>query len=509
MAYCLRNTIQKAITLGGGVLFFCSFLLNSMAPVHAISGQEFDKAVVKAANARLGAGLALAGYVPIVKGIQSTKSWEWVIAINDAYYTGNMDGWEAVPYPAKLKQDGSSFEYIIAGPEINPVVSRLVLSNKDVAKAIDKWQSKYQDLSIFVKVVENQIVLLAQFEFANASKGATHERLQHLFKASNALLGYSRKAVDDVWKDRWNELKDVTITELDNNDMMILAESSFYEVQEQSEHAKVGYFSYTEEDKYNLEIFNNGDELIFAHWFQVGTDYLQKVMPEIEVYVGKKPIKHAARTVVLEDPEIEGILSVRGIFPLSEGTVTGEQIRDGYKHFKDDFSKGLYKVVWDVVGGKADETWEALSAQKPTYIKKDEIETLLDEDFDGVEGESEEGKEGFWEFTLDDERNVEVTNEGESLLLGMWWELPEEVTADQSEKVIDRVNEYLAKKNVKHFPATAGLYPEYENLVLVSVRIRLDGTVTNEQLREAYTDMMYEFGKDLHKQVAKAIKKET
>lgn len=509
MIHRLRNTIQKSILLLGGPLLFCSFLVNSIAPVHAISAKEFDKAVAKAAGARLGAGLALAGYVPIVKGIQSTKSWEWVIAINDAYYTGNMDGWEAVPYPAKLKQNGNSFEYVIAGPEINAVVSRLVLGNKDVAKAIGKWQAKYQDLSIFVEVVENQIVLLARFEFANASKGATHERLQHLFKASNALLGYSRKAIDDVWKDRWNQLKDVPITELDNNDMMILAESSLYEVQEESEYAKVGYFTYSEEDKYNLEIFNNGDELIFAHWFQVGTDYVQKVIPEIEAYVGKKPIKHAASTVVLEDPEAEGILSVRGIFPLSAGTITGEQIRNGYKHFKGDFSKGLYKVVWDVVEGKTDVAWEAMSVQNPTYIKKDEIETILDEDFDGTEVESEVGKEGYWEFTLDDERNVEVTNEGESVRLGMWWEMPEEVTASQSGKVIDRVNEYLAKKNVKHFPATASLYPEYENLVLVSVRIQLDGTVTNEQLREAYTDMMYEFGKNLHKEVTKAIKKET
>ena len=45
--------------------------------------------------------------------------------------------------------------------------------------------------------------------------------------------------------------------------------------------------------------------------------------------------------------------------------------------------------------GETDETWEALSVQKPTYIKKDEIETILDEDFDGTEGESEEGKGGY------------------------------------------------------------------------------------------------------------------
>ena len=141
MTHRLRNTIQKSIMWIGGALLFCSFFPNSFTPVHAISAKEFDKAVVKAANARLGAGLALAGYVPIVKGIQSTKSREWVIAINDAYYTGNMDGWKAVPYPAKLKQDGHSFEYLIAGPEINGVVCRLVLSNKDVAKAIDKWQA--------------------------------------------------------------------------------------------------------------------------------------------------------------------------------------------------------------------------------------------------------------------------------------------------------------------------------------------------------------------------------
>jgi hypothetical protein len=219
--------------------------------------------------------------------------------------------------------------------------------------------SKFQDFLIFVKVVENQIVLLAQFDFTHASKGATHERLQHLFRASNALLAYSRKAVDDVWKDRWNELKDVPITELTNNDTMILADSDFYDKQEEIECAEVGYFTYSLEDKYKLEIFNNGDEFIFAHWFQVGTDYVEKVIPEIEAYVGEKPIKHAARTVVLKDPEAEEILSVRGISPLSTGTVKGEQIREGYKHFKDDFSKGLYKVVWDVVGGKTDETWEA------------------------------------------------------------------------------------------------------------------------------------------------------
>jgi len=90
----------------------------------------------------------------------------------------------------------------------------------------------------------------------------------------------------------------------------------------------------------------------------------------------------------------------------------------------------------------------------------------------------------------------------------MWWEMPEAVTADQSGKVVDRVNKYLSKKNVTHFPASAGLYPEYENLVLVSVRIQLNGTVANEQLWEAYTDMMYEFGKNLNKEVTKAIKKE-
>ena len=90
----------------------------------------------------------------------------------------------------------------------------------------------------------------------------------------------------------------------------------------------------------------------------------------------------------------------------------------------------------------------------------------------------------------------------------MWWEMPEAAIADQSGKVVDRVNKYLSKNNVTHFPASAGLYPEYENLVLVSLRIQLDGTITNAQLREAYTDMMYEFGKNLHKEVTKAIKKE-
>ena len=212
--------------------------------------------------------------------------------------------------------------------------------------------SKFQDLLIFVKVVENQIVLLAQFDFTHASKGATHERLQHLFRASNALLAYSRKGVKDVWKDRWNELKDVPITELDNNDMMILADVDFYGKQEESEYAKVGYFTYCLEDKYNLEIFNNGDEFIFAHWFQVGTDYVEKVIPEIEAYVGEKPIKHAARTVVLEDPEAEGILSVRGIPPYQQGQSRANRSERATSTSKTTSVKASTKLCGMWLGGK-------------------------------------------------------------------------------------------------------------------------------------------------------------
>mgnify|MGYP003990195763 FL=1 len=87
--------------------------------------------------------------------------------------------------------------------------------------------------------------------------------------------------------------------------------------------------------------------------------------------------------------------------------------------------------------------------------------------------------------------------------------MPEEVTETQSAKVVDRVNAYLAKKNVKPFPAKASVYPGYGHLVLISLKISLDGTVSNLQLREAYQHMMYEFGDKLDKEVRKAIDKET
>mgnify|MGYP004386665545 CR=1 FL=1 len=144
---------------------------------------------------------------------------------------------------------------------------------------------------------------------------------------------------------------------------------------------------------------------------------MAQVLLEAQACVEKRKAKNACQTFIIEDPDIKGLLSVSAIYDLSSGTVTGKHIRDRYNNFRDGFGKHVYDKVWDLVGDTID-------------AEQDELEGILEEDFDGTECQLQGAPEGCYEFTLEDNLNCEVTNYGDKLVFGMYWEFPEDVTAD-------------------------------------------------------------------------------
>ncbi|MBT3606364.1 MAG: hypothetical protein HOE48_05110 [Candidatus Latescibacteria bacterium] len=486
-------------------------LMISSSWIHAEVKREDVDFSVKDAGKSVGETLAGAnedGSQPIITNLEP-GSWEWTMTVNGGVRDG--DYVRTLSYPAKLTYDTQKVEFVFMGAPLRPQVAELVLEHKGMKKGLKAWHKKYSDIELNIGLNENRIYLSAVWNYANGSQNDLFNRLKHIYGACHGILVWGATADREAWEDRQKELDKTVVTSITNYDMMMLFDHDLIAFQEEKDFAKVGYFPYLMNGERHHEVINNGDELIFSQWFYVGDDpaLVQEVKSLAEAYVTKKKIKNAEKMHVVVDIESAKVLSVRAVFSLASGGYKGKKLREAYDDFYDGYSKDLYKNLSKLLGKALEQKWDQVKNDKPTYLKKAELGFVLDDDFNGTEGESEDGKEGFFEFTLDEKLNVEVTNTGKELVLGLYWGMPEEVTETQSAKVVDRVNAYLAKKNVKPFPAKASVYPGYGHLVLISLKISLDGTVSNLQLREAYQHMMYEFGDKLDKEVRKAIDKET
>ncbi|HAA77719.1 TPA: hypothetical protein DCE37_21630 [Candidatus Latescibacteria bacterium] len=114
-------------------------------------------------------------------------------------------------------------------------------------------------MTVTVDVTDDRLFVHGPFNFANLNTGHTRERLLHLYHASNGIPSWRRKAEEEARKDRWKELEKQPITDLSNNDMLVLFEQDLYESKKDEDAASVGYFSWVPEEERNLEVMNNGN----------------------------------------------------------------------------------------------------------------------------------------------------------------------------------------------------------------------------------------------------------
>jgi hypothetical protein len=481
-------------------------VLVSMPALGQISQQDVNFIIGNAAESTGNSNLIANGYnIPMVASATDNGDWSWNVQIN--HIVNNYSSLTATPYTAKVTGMLNKLDFVFLGIGIRPQVEDLIFDHEDLQKNVLKWRNKYPDVDMTFGTHEGHIYMTAAYNYAGVSKSTLFNRIKHMCSTAYGIMLKGVKADKEMGKRRREELEETKITSITNNDLVLVLDHDILEYQEKSDYAKVGYFNWTREEKRNLEVINNGDELIFAQWFDVGDDQglMSEVINEANAYLEEKKVKHAASTVAGVDQEISTVLSVKAVFPLAPGSYTGKQLREGYEDYRDDFGKDIRKRLSKLIDKTAESRWDRIKEDKPTYLAKADIEYVLDDNFEGVEGEAEDAKEGFFEFTLDEKLNVEVTNSGDRLLLGLYWEMSEDVSEEQISGVVERVNAYLAKKNVKHFPATASIYPDYANLVLVSTQIPVDGTSSHLRIREAYQHMMYDFGKNLDKEVRKAI----
>ena len=132
---------------------------------------------------------------------------------------------------------------------------------------------------------------------------------------------------------------------------------------------------------------------------------------------------------------------------------------------------------------------------------------LVNDGLDDFLVKREDVKEGLWEFEID-ENWFELHNYGNQVMFSIYTKLPESVSKDKYPNILASVQELIEKKQANGATGMEVLwYPGYPDVIWVKAHYPFDGKLTGKDLKKAYNDFLYDYGKDKHKEVTKIIEK--
>ncbi|MEW6750405.1 MAG: hypothetical protein AB1505_05440 [Candidatus Latescibacterota bacterium] len=383
--------------------------------------------------------------------------------------------------------------------------------NHETIREHQKWlATDHERIKGRLAIADGQLTITAEYAPEKDNDYAVRDRMYDLMKDSGRLLEKIYGIEEEVEEQRLRELGDKPLGSLDTSDIFVLVGDNLSEYAVQSGGSELGVWGWTLGDTRNLQVINRGDEVVFSQWFDVGPDPAVKRMV-LERAVGeakRAPLKHATATVV-EEPAYPNRVAVRARYDLKEGTVRAEHIRSDYQEFNAGYSEALYKRMAELIGRANTESWQTISGAKPTYLAKQELSTVINDDLSSLEKANAQVKEGFYAFTRNKRLNLEVSNFGDALKLVLWWQYPRQPGDERRQKDAESLNKFISDNRLAHaqkLVVEALPTKDYPNVIEVDASIPVNGTYTNQQLREIYADFTNAWGDRVHERAVKLIK---
>ena len=335
---------------------------------------------------------------------------------------------------------------------------------------------------------------------------------------SRDLIRNGFRAQIDAKKKYEKQLFSNPITELENDDIYILF-SDLSEYKKDSKLAKKGFFSFVNNKKINIEILNNGDELVLSLYEYLGKHspkaLREQLIANVAAHVTKKGIAKAAATTAIEYPDYPKYVWIKGTYPLAAREYKGKDLLRGYQSITGKAGLAYQSSIEKVINTTKASYWKTHQKQAPTFLSKSEFQYAIDQDLSKQEGEKEQAPEGYF-YNKKDGVNYEIFNTGTELRYMIWWGLPEKASTETKEKIIQSAQKKLSKYtnitngavSIKYYDnSTAQDSPSTGYLMYQMTYPIEKGSSTHADIKTGYNQLTGNTGKPINKVVKKTIQK--
>lgn len=403
--------------------------------------------------------------------------------------------------PSVIMNYGNKMQYVFFSQEIPSYVYDRV--DQKMEKLKNNTIKEYKDVTVEFGQNENQMMFVAEYPYANnTSSDRIKDRLVFYMNQGRELIRESMEETRKAEKDYRNDMEDKKFSTLSLDEFMFLV-GGLDDVDLKELEGGLGRWEFLVKDT-PFEYQHFGDKFVFSTYKEFPKGLSQEVkdalIQKFKEQVADKPAKGASSMEALWYPGYEQYMWVKANYVL-DGEIKGKDVDEWSDKFVNDYGKDIYKDLEDALKDYR----EDLEDQALTYLSSAAFMQLVNDDLNDFQKPHEEAKEGMWEFHIDDNW-FEIHNYGDRVLLSLYRKLPESVSKDNYPDILSQVKEKIDDKQAKKATSMeVEWYPGYPDVIWVKAFYPFDGKLKGDDLKDAYKDFIYDYGKDRHKDIAKII----
>lgn len=389
----------------------------------------------------------------MLKGISSNeeiqsdaKEGAWKVVLTGwREVKGSVDGEIIIEHcPSAVLNFGSRMEYVFYSPEIPSTFFQEV--ENELTEIKEELLGEYDDMQVKWGREGDKIMITAVYSYAGGvDSDDIQERIVFLMNRCRDLIRESMLHIYEYKEEYFDQLLNKTYSSISKGEFETLVSAmDIKRFADNEPTGKEGSYKFTSDEVRNFEIVNNGNSLEFNYWDKVAygiKEESKKVLfNKISSWVNENPMDDAEMKTEWYPGYEENIL-IKAVYRMN-GKIEGSEIKDNFFEFKSNWSVGLYEKIENIMS----DFKEDMKENKLSFLEKGIFLVLIDNELFKLEKTIDNVPEGYWNFNVENKYQYEIYNYGNNLWMTSWYKLPESLTQESINEIINSAQQFANKE---------------------------------------------------------------